>query len=60
MFGFDRLSNAPVVRMNVLARLRVLLGVFGGYQPNRNYMRGPGPACEATSPEMSDEARHAS
>lgn len=62
MFGFDRLSTVPAVRMSVMARLRqIIFTSFGGYQPSRNYMRGPGPACRATETKINDiDASHAS
>lgn len=60
MFGDHRNSTGVSIKVRLVQVVRQWFGVFGGYQPNRSYMRGAGPASKAAADKRGMDAGAAS
>lgn len=49
MFGDNRNSTATSIGSKLFQAMRQWFNAFGGYQPNRTYMRGAGPASKSVA-----------
>ena len=49
MFGIEMNPSGAGIGKQLLTAVRRWFGFHGVYRPNRSYMRGAGPACDAAT-----------